>query len=357
LLLPAMVSYAEKTSAPSTFFNEFTTLNDNSTSRTQGSDICAGTTTAPGSPVTLVPAVLEQGSILVSSSLDKSDTPQAPSNTCQSHHNNIPSPDACEPDKGNAEPRSPESHNITYPAAPQQSGILPLDFHSRYAQVLHIMTPMFGSILSVAKIILIIQTGDKLIRDDAITFLRDQLPLWKGMWHQSGLLVPSWHDSITDQFVKVSRCINILQERSIMDRIRILFHRVLQYQYYLHTLKEIKQKKMKSRPGVGHATYALDHLLEHLYINDWDQVGHVERKKRRDLFHKAKHLGKRLLTLSGCVGFGILLLGSPESMGRMQVAFFPNVALLANRLIVTIPSSRMICLKHWYAMLSMPLPK
>ena len=32
---------------------------------------------------------------------------------------------------------------------------------------------MFGSILTPAKIIIAIRTGDKLIRDDAVTFLRD----------------------------------------------------------------------------------------------------------------------------------------------------------------------------------------
>jgi hypothetical protein len=353
LLLPATALYTEKTSAPSTFFNKFTTLNDKSTSRTPGSDINTGTTlplaaipqtpspahtseapgslfvvhkqpdasidvysssTAPGSPVTLVPAVLEQGSVLVSSGLDKSNTPQAPSITCQSHHNNIPNPDAC------------ESHNITYPAAAQQSSVSPLNFHSRYAQVLHIITPMFGSILSVAKIILIIQTGDKLICDDAITFLRDQLPLWKGIWDQSNLLMPSSNDSLIDRFVKVSRYISILEERSIMDRVHILFYRVLQYQYYLRALEEVKQKpkdaSMKRKRGIGDATYALDHLLKHLYIYDWDVIGSAEKQARRNCPYKQKYVGKQLHTLSCCIGFGILLLVSLEAIARMKVAPF-----------------------------------
>jgi hypothetical protein len=100
---------------------------------------------------------------------------------------------------------------------------------------------MFSSTLNPAKIIIVIRTGDELIHDDAITFLRDQLPLWKGIWYQSNLLMPSSDDSVTDRFVKVSRYISVLEERSIMDHVRILFHRVLQYKYYLRALEEVKQ--------------------------------------------------------------------------------------------------------------------
>jgi hypothetical protein len=123
------------------------------------------------------------------------------------------------------------------------------------------MTSIFGSTLTPAKLIIIIRTGDKLIRDDAIAFLRDQLPLWKGIWYQSNLLMPSRNDSVTDRFVKVSLYISVLEERSIMDRVRILFHRVLQYQYYLRALEEVKQKRkdpnMKRKRGVGDATYVI----------------------------------------------------------------------------------------------------
>jgi hypothetical protein len=140
--------------------------------------------------------------------------------------------------------------------------------------------------------------------------------------------MPSSDDSVTDHFVKISRYIALLEERSIMDRIRILFHRVLQYQYYLRALEEVKHKPkdptMKRKRGVRDATYALDHLLKHLYIHDWDLIGPPEKQRRRDLLHRQKHFGKRLLTLSGCMGFGILLLSSREAIGRMKVTFCQN---------------------------------
>lgn len=202
--------------------------------------------------------------------------------------------DSYDLDEQNAEPRPPPGrHHVTLSVTSQVSHTSPPNFRSRHAQVLRIMTSMFGSSLTLAKITVVIRTGDKLIRDDAITFLRDQLPLWKGMWHQSYLPMPSSDCSATDRFVKVSRYICILEERSIMDRVRILFHRVLQYQYYLRALEEVKQKpkdsNLKRKRGVRDATYALNHLLKHLYIHDWDQIGPAEKQTRRDLFHRQKH--------------------------------------------------------------------
>lgn len=55
------------------------------------------------------------------------------------------------------------------------------------------------------------------------------------------------------------------------------------------------------------AVYSLNHLLENLNIDDWDLIGSAEKQRRRNLFHKQKHLGKRLMALSPCMGFGILL--------------------------------------------------
>jgi hypothetical protein len=132
-------------------------------------------------------------------------------------------------DEQNEEPRPSRRHHRALSITSQASHTSPPNFHSRYAQVLSIMTSMFGSSLTLAKISIVIKTSDKLIRDDATAFLRDQLPLWKGIWCQSNLPMPLSDDSVTNRFVKVSQYISILEERSIMNRVRILFHRVLQY--------------------------------------------------------------------------------------------------------------------------------
>jgi hypothetical protein len=41
---------------------------------------------------------------------------------------------------------------------------------------------------------------------------------------------------------------------------------------------------MKRKRGVGDATYALDHLVRHLYINDWDVIGPAEQQVWRNSF-------------------------------------------------------------------------
>jgi hypothetical protein len=123
--------------------------------------------------------------------------------------------------------------------------------------------------------------------------------------------------------VKISRYVTLLEERSIIDRVRMLFHRVLQYQYYIRALEEVKHKpkdsNMKRKQGVRDASCALDHLLKHLYIHNWDLIGSTKKQRRRDFLYRQKYFGKRLLTLSSSMGFGILLLASREAIGRMKV--------------------------------------
>ena len=151
-----------------------------------------------------------------------------------------------------------ESHTdhqqISLPSALQTKPTSP-DHPSRYLQAFSLITSLVGTTLSPAKLIIVIRTGDRLIRDDAVPFLKEQLPLWKGMWYKSNLLMPSSDESTTDHFVKVSRCIAIMGERSTMDRIRILLHKVLQYQFYVRSLKEVKAQGqgLKSKEETRHA--------------------------------------------------------------------------------------------------------
>lgn len=48
-----------------------------------------------------------------------------------------------------------------------------------------------------------------------------------------------------------------------MDRIRVLLHKVLQYQFYLWSLEEVKHKvkdsEVKKKRGIRDTTYALNH--------------------------------------------------------------------------------------------------
>ena len=186
----------------------------------------------------------------------------------------------CPPNRGQldedrVESANPLNQHSILSTTTQQIESSPPDHSSRYTQAFSLMTSLFGTNLNPAKLIIVIRTGDRLIRDDTVPFLKEQVPLWKGMWYKADPLIPSSDDSITDHFVQVSRCIAILKERSIKDRIRVLLHKILQYQFYLCFLDEVRQGAMdpgvKRRRGVRDAAYALDHLLEKLYIDDWEK--------------------------------------------------------------------------------------
>jgi hypothetical protein len=260
---------------------------------------------APGSAVALTPPVIAQGSLLPSHS-------GPAGGAC---------PDRRPLDEDSNEPTSSTDNQLALPTTAQRTDASLEDHRSPFAQAFGHLVSLFGTSVSPDRLILVIKTGDTLVRDDAVPFLTDQLPLWRGMWHKSSLLMPTSSDSITDHFVKVSRCLAIMNEGSVMDRIRLLLHRVLQYQFYLRFLEEVKQRvkdpEVKRKRGIRDAAYAMNHLLAKLYIDDWDLIGPAERQRRRNLLHKQKHLGKRLVTLSSYMGFGILLLGSPEAMGHM----------------------------------------
>jgi hypothetical protein len=84
----------------------------------------------------------------------------------------------------------------------------------KYLQALSIMTLMFSSAMSQTILSEVILTGDLLVRDNAVSFLRDQLLLWTGMWDPSDLRAPSSEDSIADHFVKISHSISVLEGRT-----------------------------------------------------------------------------------------------------------------------------------------------
>jgi hypothetical protein len=134
------------------------------------------------------------------------------------------------------------------------------------------------------------------------------------MWDPSDLQAPSGKDSIADHFIKISHSISILKGRIHID-LYILFHRILQYQYYVRIVNEIEKSRIQKQSGVGAAIYTIEFHLEHLYPNNKSLVEKKERRKQ--LLYRQNRLGKRLTRLSGYFGLGFLLLASQEAMKRI----------------------------------------
>jgi hypothetical protein len=103
-----------------------------------------------------------------------SEAPLTQSSPCQRRRHNIPTPNLSETDDNRRRPR----HHYPIPSiATQQNDTPPPNIPSRYTQTFNIMTLVYSPRLTLAKIITVLQIGDKFIRDDAFMFLKDLLPL------------------------------------------------------------------------------------------------------------------------------------------------------------------------------------
>jgi hypothetical protein len=246
-------------------------------------DTLLSTYTTPG---TIPDTLLSTNATLDTNLYTISEAPLPQSSLRQRHCYNIPTPNLSETDNNQEEQRGSGYYCLIPSIATQYNNILPPSILSCYTQTFNTITLVYSLQLTSAKIITVLQTGNKLIRDDAFIFLKDLLPLWKGMWHQSTLKILSSNNSVTDYFVKLSRYINTLEERSVIGRIQTLLYRVLQYQYYLRILDKVKHNtenlNIKRKRSIGNATFALDYLLKHIYLNNWDLISPTEKQTRRD---------------------------------------------------------------------------
>lgn len=241
-------------------------------------------------------------------------TSLSPLSTTSHHYNASPTLPLYDIDEDDTDPDpdSPGIQDVDSDVPDQQNNIRNL---KRWPQALKIMTLTFGSLLSGANLTKVIRAGDGLVRSDAISFLGGELLQWKGMWDPSDQHALLSDDSITDHFVKISQTISILNERSVMDRIRLLFYRILLYQYYVRIQLEVKESQLQKQQGIGIASYAVEFLLKRLYDDYLDLTDKKKRRKR--LLHRQIRLGKRLTRLSGYLGLGILLSASDEAMMLM----------------------------------------
>lgn len=161
---------------------------------------------------------------------------------------------------------------------------------------------------------IIFKTADDFIRDDACSFLVDDLPLWDGPWADLSLPTGSQGGSDLSRLVSISRRADCLEQLASTEAVSLRFHRVLQYQLYCRYEKEIVAAKVQKPKGKKNSSIAIEQFLANLYANDWEHIDQEEKNTRRDRFHNHKTIGKRLQLLCDSLGHGVLLLGSRSSM-------------------------------------------
>jgi hypothetical protein len=107
--------------------------------------------------------------------------PLPQSSPCQRRRYDIATPGLSETDNNQEEQGRPQHGYLKTSIATQQNNILPPNIPSYYTQTFNIISTVYSLQLTPAKIITVLQTGNKLICKDAFIFLKDLLPLWKGI--------------------------------------------------------------------------------------------------------------------------------------------------------------------------------
>ncbi|KAH7377124.1 hypothetical protein B0T11DRAFT_324948 [Plectosphaerella cucumerina] len=179
------------------------------------------------------------------------------------------------------------------------------------------MSPIFQSLSSSPKFAIAVLTGDNLLRDDAVSFLRDDLPLWEGIWDQKKTPKPAANESSFEQVAKMARCVALFETRTIRDHVRLRFHKLLQYQAFARCLAAAEVEDT-------HQTSTINHIMQKIHGHRWISAGTDQRKRLKNTFHAQKRAGKRLQILCNHVGYGFLLLGSRAAVGRILEPTFTD---------------------------------
>ena len=175
--------------------------------------------------------------------------------------------------------------------------------------------PKYG--LTPANIIKVIKVGDSFIREDAANFIFFHLNVIRNSieCHQAFPDL-TFNCSLAE---KIFRCAEILEQRSVIDPIRLRMARILLYQYSEQLYKDSRsnQHMLNQRSsGRGASSVAIDKILEEMYAQEKQHNPHIW-EKRRNLFNKHKKLGRRWCMLVHCIGPGVLLICSSELATHM----------------------------------------
>jgi hypothetical protein len=188
---------------------------------------------------------------------------------------------------------------------------------ARYNHALSLLSPKFLLLSDQLAGVTVIKAADAVIRDDATSFLLDELPRWDGPWIDTSLPRLVQVNSTINRFVNISQRLNQLERQVPTEGLLLRLHRVLQYQLYCQFEREVADAKPPKAKGMKNSTLAMELCLARLFSDDWDKIGQKEKMDRRDRLHNQKTVGKRLQMLCDNLGYGILLLGSRSSVRSM----------------------------------------
>jgi hypothetical protein len=190
---------------------------------------------------------------------------------------------------------------------------------SHYLRSYNALTSKYGentdSRLNPAQIIIAIKVGDSFLLDNPVEFVTTYLQNCRaGIWN-TPVLCPPLNGSLNENLFKSFRCAEILDQRTVVDPIRLRIARVLLFWYYEQLYDELcgtPEVLSRCSPGRDPSTIITDMLQEEIFHLQKDQCSAQEWQKRRTSLQKQKQIGKRWNTLISCVGPGLLLICSPD---------------------------------------------
>jgi hypothetical protein len=190
---------------------------------------------------------------------------------------------------------------------------------SHYLRSYDALTSKYGentdSGLKPAQVINAIKVGDSFLLDNPVEFVTTYLENCRaGIWN-TPVLCPPLNGSINENLFKSFRCAEILDQRTVVDPIRLRVARVLLFWYYEQLHNELcgtPEVLSRCSPGRDTASIVTDMLQEEIFHLQKGQCSEQEWQKRRASLQKQKQIGKRWSTLISCIGPGLLLICSPD---------------------------------------------
>jgi hypothetical protein len=192
---------------------------------------------------------------------------------------------------------------------------------SHYVRSFETLTSKYGEgtdfKLRPTQIIEVIRAGDSFIREDSVDFVTSYLRAYHdGLWNTPIPCSPR-SDSPIENLFKNLHCADILDQRNIVDPLRLRVVRILLF-WYFEQLRSNPELLSRCSRGRNTSCIATDDLVDKIF--DAQKTQHDDTQdwqRRRNLLQKHKQIGKKWSILIGGIGLGFILICNPDLGSQM----------------------------------------
>jgi hypothetical protein len=198
--------------------------------------------------------------------------------------------------------------------------VSPVYTASHYVRSFETLTSKYGEgtifKLKPVQIIEVIRSGDSFVREDSVDFVTSYLKTCHdGLWNVPIPCSPL-SSSLTENLFKNLHCADILDQRNIVDPVKLRVVRVLLF-WYFEQMRSKPELLSRCSRGRNTASIATDILLEEIFNNQNAQHDAQDWQRRRMLLQKHKQIGKKWSILVGGIGPSFILICNPDLAAQM----------------------------------------